>query len=84
MTRHCGVEDPFSKVRKESASAVVGGKGHLARGLENCASLSFEMAGGVGVFSTGTYPGGNPLVSTSRSGGIDYFLPTTAVGSSSI
>jgi len=37
MTRHCGVEDPFSKVRKESASAVVGGKGHLALGLENCA-----------------------------------------------
>ena len=67
MTRHCGVDEPFSKVRNESASALVGGKGHLARGLDVCAASFWDAGGGVGELSTGTYPAGRPLVKTSLS-----------------
>jgi hypothetical protein len=67
MIRNCGVDEPFSKVRNESASALVGGNGHRARGLENCASSLLGIAGGV---SMGVYPSGRPFVKTSLNFGI--------------
>ena len=76
--RNCGVEEPFSKVRRESASAFVGGNGHRDLGLENWAS-SLGCGGG-GVPSTGTYPSGNPFVKTSFNAGKLHRLPFLEIG----